>query len=234
MRIRFFFLAVAIFSKLCALGNADDGVWQSLNPAYFMNQVKSADIGYTDLNQKYIFAAEAEIDGKVWYSIDDGIWSDAELNIADHGIRRIAVQKNNFRYAWALVPGNTYDDDQAGPFLYDRNTGLWVQKTNGLESGKLLSSMAVDYTSEGLGKVLVGGRGLLGQGAILFRTVDSGDNWVDVTSGIPGIHSPYNKIVDIAIDQANPQIAYFILFTINEYSMYRGLYKSEDRGINWT
>lgn len=223
---------IALFGLITS-AEADDGVWQPLNQEYYMNNVQSIDVGYTTALDKYIYASELDAGGKVWVSTNDGPWFDALLPSGNRNIEKVVVQKQDFNYAWALVKGNTYDDADAGPWLYDQSQGRWVLKSTNLGVYKSLYCMGADYGSAGLDRMLIGGGGLAGQGAFVFRTENRGDSWTNVSNNIPGIREPYNTVIDIAYAPSNPQIAYFILFTTDQFSAYRGLYKSVDGGDSW-
>lgn len=67
-----------------------------------------------------------------------------------------------------------------------------------------------------------------GSGAKLYRTVNGGAPWVDITEALP-VES--NFLTDIAISDANPDIAYA---TFSGYNAGEKVYKTVDGGAKWT
>jgi hypothetical protein len=235
MSRRILFWTAVFWAMLFLISEADDGVWQPLNQAYFVQNVQSIDIGYNG-SQEYIYAAERDPGGKVWRSLDNFLWNDAQVPSNGRGINKIAVQKQNFQFAWALLEANDRFDNGAGPWLYNRTIDRWDQKINGLSDHFTLGSIAVHYETNSNFELLGGGGMETGRGAYLFKSVNNGDNWIDRTSGIPGIGLSLNSIQDMAIAPSDPTIAYFLLFTIYPapYSYYRGIFRSLNSGDNWT
>lgn len=223
-----------------SLGGADDGVWQRLNPAYYMNQVKSIDVGYTQLDQKLIFAAEGAADGKIWISDDNcASWGDAGLLVDDHGFCKVFVQKSNLQYAWALAEGNDRNDILAGPYYYNGSGPRWDHRISGIGNNMRLFCMAVDYNSTDLQRVLVGGGDDEGSGAFFFLTTNGVDwnppDWIDCDDWpIPPMILPENFVQDIAFAPNNSQIVYFIMNSEENVSNSRGLFKSTDGGQTWS
>ncbi len=206
---------------------AVDGVWEFTTQSYSMHEVKSMDVGYTEGQVKYIFAAEAIPSGKMWYSTDDGVfWNYGELSVPDHGILDVEIEKSEFQYGWCLVPGNSTNDVSAGPYRYYLVQGLWELRDNGLGNSKLLHCLAADYNSTDLNTVFVGGEGTT---AKLFKTANGGQEWNVSQTGLP---SSIGTLNDIAICGENPQQMLCAYEGINDPDAY-GLYKSSNGGSTW-
>jgi len=236
MKMRTFLWVLAALFGIISAGLADDGTWEPVNAAYFMKQVKSIDVGYTDGQDKYVYAAEAAGGGKLRYSTNDGAsWTNAGLIVqGNHGVIRVAVEKDNFNIAWALVSGNDRYDEFAGPHQYDRSTGLWTRKVDqNLADHMLLYSMAVDYSDPGLNTVLVGGDGERQGVAYLFMTTNGGDEWDQVSIPINPSSNGFDMVTDIRFAPSDQQTVYLIVENDGGWWENEGLYRSTDGGLNW-
>ncbi|MCB9089155.1 MAG: T9SS type A sorting domain-containing protein [Calditrichae bacterium] len=65
----------------------------------------------------------------------------------------------------------------------------------------------------------------------LYRSHDGGENWIELTNGIPN-HSPNIGRIGIAIAASNPAVLYAIYADATGF--FAGVYKSIDHGDSWT
>ena len=65
----------------------------------------------------------------------------------------------------------------------------------------------------------------------LYKTIDGGENWVELTNGLPTQPDEKGRI-GIAISESHPDILY--AFYASSDGRIQGIYKSEDAGDSWT
>ncbi len=65
----------------------------------------------------------------------------------------------------------------------------------------------------------------------IYKTTDGGDNWSELTVGLPSLPEDKGRI-GLAISESNPNILY--AYYANATGILNGIYRSEDGGDSWT
>ena len=69
----------------------------------------------------------------------------------------------------------------------------------------------------------------------IFKTIDGGDNWVELTNGLPSVDNVGR--IGLAISQSNPQVLYSFYDQqpeLGNFYSFLGVYKTDDGGESWT
>jgi photosystem II stability/assembly factor-like uncharacterized protein len=235
------------------VGAASGGIFKSsdggLNFApVFDNEatLSIGDIAFSsqDANTVYVGTGEANpgggslaYDGNGIYSSNDGGLNWQQLGLTESGsIGRIAVHPSNHDIVYVAAMG----------YLFENNSERGVYKTtNGGASWEQIlylndSTGAIDIVLhpsnpdtvyavmwERVRRLEYFTYGGFGSG--IYRSYDGGDNWEELTNGLPdGINVGR---IGIDISKSNPDILYTIYADRTGY--FEGLFKSDDGGDSW-
>jgi len=208
------------------LSYADDGVWERVGQPKKLTtfyDISVCNIGGT----RNVFAAESSGTSAIWRSADDGTnWIMPPGNpVANHYYKQIVMQPNDGLYGWAILHGNSDDDELGGayqkaPFLLD-----WTIRPFPAGVSRRVECLAADVTDPFLRMAYVGTHTAPESAAKLLRW--NGVTWSQWDSGIAGAGS----VIDIAVFEGNPLNMYCV-FVPNE-SEPGQLWYSDNGGQSW-
>ncbi len=232
------------------LGAASGGVWKSVdngaNWEYKFNGVNLISIGDLAIdpnNENIIYAGTGEANASSYSFMGDGIyksydagetWEHIGLELSAY-IGRIVVDYDNSERLFVAACGNL--------FTPDPERGVYRSEDGGTSWEKILfindSVSAIDIIQHPENPdVLYAGmwermRGLtyrhsFGEGTGIWKTEDGGDNWVELTNGLP---SGDAGRVGLAIAQSNPDVMY-AYYDMPDYEV--NVFKTTNGGTSWT
>ncbi len=231
------------------LGAASGGVWKSVdngtNWEYKFNGVNLISIGDIAIdpnNENIIYAGTGEANASSYSFMGDGIykstnagedWEHMGLEFSAY-IGRIVVDYDNSERLFAAACGNL--------FTPDPERGVYRSEDGGTNWEKILfindSVSAIDIIQHPENPdILFAGmwermRGLtyrhsFGEGTGLWKTDDGGDNWFELTNGLP---SGDAGRLGLAIAASNPEVMY-AYYDMPGYEV--NVYKSTNGGTSW-
>ena len=234
------------------MGSVNGGVWKTTDygrtwQTTFDGQpsgsIGAIDVSVSNPNVVYVGSGEglhrpdlATGDG-IYKSTDAGkTWSHVWIN-NDQQIGRIAIDPRNPDRAFVAVLGHPYGPNPDRGILRTTDGGRTWQKvlykdeyTGGAEVVMDQTNPNVIYASlwtHQYGPWENGSFSAPGSG--LYKSTDGGDNWRQLTKGLPGDNDGVQRI-DIAIAPSNPNRLYIIVGAQRGAAMY----KSDDAGESWT
>ncbi len=239
------------------IGQVDGGVWKSTdygrtwNPIFDGQDTQSIGaIAVAPSNDNVIYVASGEGLHRPDLSVGDGIYrsDDAGKTWMHFGLRNgeqipaIAVDPANPNRLFAAVLGHPYGpNDERGIYRSEDGGKMWKQvlfKGNRIGGSDVVidpKNPRIVYASlweETLGP-WEDGNNYAGTGGGLFKSVDGGTTWKQLTQGLPD-----NLVqINVAIAASQPQRLYATLATKAEggYASGKGLgvYRSDDGGASW-
>jgi len=177
------------------------------------------EVGWTAINQSndFIMYAGSRGGGAIYKSVNRGISYSWSSNGINGGISAwhtpFVLSSSDPRYLYfgrSLI------------FRSTNSAASWTATNGGVElDGNPALSMAMSYTS--IDTVYVGTAPLSGR-SHLFRTVDGGVSWTDITGPLPDRYP-----MDLAVDPTNSAVVYVAFGGFDTSHMY----KSADAGGTW-
>ncbi len=232
---------------------ASGGIYKSLNKGKTWEQIFENEytqsigdmaIAKTDKNVIYVGTGEPNIgQGSITYdgygvfkSMDAGAsWSHTGLENAG-GIGRVEIDPGNPDRVFVAALGNvfaknpergvyrTLDGGQSweNVFYLSDSTGCIDLCINPNNTNIIYAAMweRVRYPDR---------RTYGGPGSGLWRSVDGGDNWTELTNGLPG---GSNGRIGIDISFSNPEVLYSLY--VRDNGTFNDVFKSTDGGDSWT
>ncbi len=184
-----------------------------------------SDIEVHPTNPDRIFIATGDADGSDTYSIgllestDAGeTWNTTGLSyIIDNGvkIRGIIINPNNTDEMLVATSQGIY-----------KSTNGAVDWTEIINTGNA-GFVDLEYKPEDFSVIYASTKGYETGG--VYRSTDGGDSFVLIEDNLPNYD--YRRI-ELAVTPANPEVVYALF--CNTSSALRGIYKSENSGVNWT
>lgn len=214
--------------------------WENISDGYFGGSIGSIDVSDSHNNIIYVGGGEATVRGNVssgtgmYKSIDGGrSWKAIGLKNSRH-IPRLRVHPKNPDIVYAAVLGDLYkSSDERG-----------VYKT--IDGGKTWQKIlfanadagAVDIVLDPLNpEVIYASTWRVrrtpydfssgGEGSKLWKSVDGGKNWVDLTTA-KGMPKGNIGIIGVTVSPANPDRVWAIIENDNG-----GVFRSDDAGKTW-
>ncbi len=239
------------------IGQVDGGVWKSTdygrtwNPIFDGEDTQSIGaIAVAPSNDNIIYVASGEGLHRPDLSVGDGIYrsDDAGKTWTHLGLRNgeqipaIAIDPTNPNRLFAAVLGHPYGpNDERGIYRSDDGGKTWKQvlfrnnRTGGSDVVIDPKNPRIVYASlweETLGP-WEDGNSYAGTNGGLFKSVDGGTTWKQLTKGLPD-----NLVqINVAIAASDPSRLYATLQTkgASGYATPQGLYvyRSDDSGENW-
>ncbi len=236
------------------VGAASGGIFKTIDAgnswSAIFDNVGSLSIGDIEIsknNSNIIWVGTGEVnagggslayDGDGIFRSDDGgaTWTGKGLELVG-SIGKILIDPNDDDVVYVGAMGALFKNDASrGVFRTVNGGDLWEQVLYVSDSTGVID-MAIHPTN---GNIIYAAcwerirrpqyRKYGGATSGLYRSIDGGDTWTEMTNGLPGIASSKGRIsIDIA--QSNPAILYARY--ANASGSIQGVYKSQDGGDSW-
>src|SRR5213592_489773 len=240
------------------IGSASGGVWKSKDggttykPIFDKQPVQSIGAVAVDpKNSKVVWVGSGEswtrnsvsIGNGVYKSTDSGDnWTNLGLKDSER-IAKILIDPNETDTVYVCVPGKLWSDsDERGVYKTTDGGKSWTKVLKGSNASTGCSMMSMDKTNP---KTLYAGlwdfrrKGWTFRsggdgpdkpsGSGLFKTIDGGATWSEVSSatGLPS--KPWGRVA-VTVAPSNPNIVYAF---VEAEPPKNGLYRSDDGGKTW-
>jgi len=218
--------------------------WGNISDGYFKTgSVGAIAVAESDPNVVYVGMGEHAVRGVMTHhgdgmykSTDAGkTWKKIGLDQSQH-IARIIVHPKDPNIVYVAAQGALYSKStQRGIYKSTDGGTTWKNvlfvddKTGCIELSMDMNNPRIMYAAMWEGgrlpwKVISGG-----PGSGLYKSTDSGDNWVKMTEGLP---KEMGKM-SIAVSRSNPEKVYALIESDSEKES-GGLFVSEDAGKTWS
>ncbi len=236
-------VALLFSSALAPLAFAAD--WQELGPAPITNgdytgRVSAIVCSATDANRYFV----AGCDGGVWRTTDGGVtWTPLTDHMPTTSMGALALDPTNENIVYAGTGEANYANHcRYGLGLFKSIDGgeTWVHLAEDTFGGRCFSRIIVNpqnpqvlyaaitraggFPEMAAAKGHPGATGPVG----VFRSVDGGTTWAQLTNGLPNLDA-----TDLAITPGNPSVLYAAIGRIFGHAA-NGIYKTTDGGDSWT
>jgi len=228
MKARTFLAVVFIGLIWTSLGKADDGTWVRIGTPANLTKFSDISVCYQN-NQRQIFAAESSGVSHIWQSTDDGLnWLSPIYPVSGHYYKQIIMDPTLGQNGWALVPGNSYTDQESGPYKTTDLGQHWNLQEEGLENAKWVKCLAVNINSENLNVAYVGCEANPAYNVKILKTTN-GTVWNASDVGLP---TELGGVRDISLCEGYPNHLY-CAYIAGPGGSQSGLYYSSDSGQLW-
>ena len=226
------------------VASAADAEWRSLGPApiqpaMYSGRVSAVAVHPGNLNTWYVSGA----DGGVWRTIDAGAsWAALGDDLPTTAIGAIAIDPTNPQIIYAgSGEANFANHSRYGLGIFKSTDAgeTWEQLAAATFAGRCFSKIIIPAQSPttiyasitragGFPEMAAARNHPLRLGPVgVFRSLDSGQTWTQLTNGLPNLSA-----TDLAIDPINPLILYAGIGHIFGNTA-NGIYKSADGGDSW-
>ncbi|NOT37441.1 MAG: glycosyl hydrolase [Saprospiraceae bacterium] len=214
--------------------------WENVSDGFFGGSIGSIEVAPSDHNVIYVGGGECTVRGNVsfgsgiWKSEDAGkTWKNMGLKNSRH-IPRIKVHPKDYNIVYAAVLGDLYKSSD------DR--GLYKSIDGGNTWKKILfvsaDAGAVDFAMDPLNPRIIYtsfwkvrrtpySLSSGGHGSSLWKSIDSGENWTDISRN-EGMPDDTLGIIGIAASHTKPDRIFVIVENKNG-----GVFRSDDGGKKW-
>jgi len=237
-------------SNIIYIGGASGGILKTENTGLSWEQkftgvptISIGDIAIDPQNQEVLYVGTGEANASSYSFLGSGIyksldggdsWQYSGLEQSAY-IGRIIVDHSNSQRVFAAACGTL--------FSTSTNRGIY-RTTNGGENWEQVlfvndSTAAIDLVQHPTDENILYAafwerkRGLtyrnsFGHSSGIWKTTDGGDNWVELTNGLPGAIDKGR--IGITISKSNPSVLY-AMYDMPNQEMY--VFKTSDDGNNW-
>jgi len=207
----------------------DDGVWEKVGQPSTLTKFRDISVCMY-VQSRRIVAAESSETSRIWRSDNGGTaWLQPTGGLTEnHYYKQIIMRPSDGVFGWALVPGNSYTDEVAGPYKTENYGQDWDLREQGLENLKDVRCLAVNINSQDLNTAYVGCTSSETYNTKIKRTTN-GFNWYAWDIGIP---EEMGSVVDISLCEIDPSYMYCAYWE-QLWGAGSGLYYSPDAGETW-
>ena len=237
-------------SNIIYVGGASGGVLKSENAGLSWEQkfngvptISIGDLAIDPDNQDIIYAGTGEANSSsfsflgsgIYKSVDGGDnWEYSGLEASAY-IGRIIVDHNNSQRVFAAACGNLFSTGgERGIYRTDDGGQNWEQvlfvndSTSAIDLVQHPNNPNILYAAFWERKRGLTYRNSFGLSTGIWKTTDGGDNWVELTDGLPGA-TPKGR-VGLTISQSNPEVLY-AMYDMPDQNMF--VFKTSNGGENW-
>ena len=215
--------------------------WKNISDGFFGGSIGSVTVSKSDPNVIYVGGGEKTVRGNVssgygvWKSIDAGkSWSFSGLENSRH-IPRISVDPNDHNIVYAGVLGDIYKSTEDRGLYKSINGGeswekiLFSNKDSGIVDLIIdPTNSRIIYASTWNVKRTPYSLSSGGDGSALWKSVDSGKTWKEISLNL-GFPDSTLGIIGVTVSPANNNKVWAIV----ENKDKGGLYLSNDGGESW-
>ncbi len=234
--------------QIIFIATASGGIFKSTNNGItwkavfdkFGTSLSIGDIAIAPSDPNIIWAGTGEPNNRQSSSWGDGVYKSLDggetwvcTGLKDtHHIGRVVIHPQNPEVVFVAALGHLWGPNSERGLFRTKDGGktwekiLFINENTGVvdvaleENGRILYAAAYQRQRKAWG--FVGG----GPHGGLYRSLDGGETWTKLTTGMP--EGDIGRI-GIAISKSHPNIVYAII----ENKQRGGVYKSEDRGDSW-
>ncbi|GAB5413537.1 MAG: hypothetical protein Cons2KO_11400 [Congregibacter sp.] len=215
--------------------------WDNVSDGYFGGSIGAVAVSEWDPNVIYVGTGEKTVRGNVspgegvWKSVDAGeTWQRAGLDDSQH-ISRIRIHPRNPDVAYAAVMGHLFGPNEERGVFRTVNGGKSWEKVLFVDDEVGAVDLILDpnnarvmYASFWRVKRTPYSLESGGPGSGLFKSVDGGDTWTELT-GNAGLPTGTLGIIGITVSPSNSKNLYAMIEAEDG-----GLFRSRDGGKTWT
>ena len=215
--------------------------WKNISDGFFGGSIGSVTVAKSDPNVIYVGGGEKTVRGNVssgygvWKSIDAGkTWSFSGLENSRH-IPRISIDPNDHNIVYAGVLGDIYKSTEDRGLYKSINGGeswkkiLFSNKDSGIVDLIIdPTNSRIIYASTWNVKRTPYSLSSGGDGSALWKSVDSGKTWKEISLNL-GFPDSTLGIIGVTVSPANNNKVWAIV----ENKDKGGLYLSNDGGESW-
>jgi len=215
--------------------------WDNVSDGYFGGSIGAVAVSEWDPNVIYAGTGEKTVRGNVspgygmWKSSDAGdTWSSVGLQDSQH-ISRIRIHPKNADLAYAAVMGHLFGPNEQRGVFRTRDGGQTWDRVLFVNDEVGAVDLVMDPTNP---RILYASFWRIkrtpyslesgGPGSGLFKSVDGGDTWEELT-GNKGLPMGTLGIIGVAVSPTNNKNVYAIIEADNG-----GVFRSRDGGETWT
>lgn len=232
------------------LGGAGGGVWKTvdggstwrnISDGYFGGSIGAVTVAPSDPNTVYVGGGEVSVRGNV--SHGNGIWKSQDagktwrhLGLSDsHHVPRIRVDPTNPDLVYAAALGHLYGPNQERGVYRSQDGGETWQRVLFVSDEAGACDLIIDPNNP---RVLFASTWRIrrtpfslesgGEGSGLWKSIDGGDSWVEITRA-KGLPESTVGIIGVTISPVDSNRVW-ALIEAND----GGLFRSDDGGETWT
>ena len=231
------------------VGTASGGLWKTVNngttwTSIFDGYATSSigDVAVSASDPRIVWVGTGEANNRQSSSFGDGLYKSidagntwAHQGLGDSGhIGKLVVDPKNPERVFVAALGSLWSaGGERGVFRTLDGGRSWTQVLE-IDEDTGVSTLALDPTNANVLYAAAYQRRRTpwgfdggGPGSGLFKTVDGGESWVRLSTGLP--EGPLGRI-GVAVFRGDPNR----VFALVEHKTEGGLYRSSDRGESWT
>ena len=216
--------------------------WENISDGYFGGSIGAVEVAKSDPNVIYVGGGEKTLRGNVssgygiWKTENAGkTWTSAGLAKSRH-VPRIRIHPKDHNIVYAAVLGNIYKPTQERGIYKSTDGGKSWRKTLFVNDQAGAVDLILDpnnpriiYASTWRAKRTPYSLSSGGDGSALWKSTDSGENWVEISKN-EGFPKDTLGIIGVTVSPQNSERVWAIV----ENKDKGGLYRSDDGGKKWT